>query len=141
MNKLKNCSECGRIFVDTGIGICRDCLDKQEEQMIEVTAYVRDHPHSTVKEIAKEVGVKEKLVRRMIREGRFITEGIEYEYPCERCKKPITEGRFCDACSKEIQQEAVEAQQKAVAAVEKARRDLGTGMHSKSILDKSKKDY
>lgn len=140
MNQLKNCPECGKIFVDTGVGVCRACLDKQEEQMIKVTAYVRDNPHSTVKQIAEALNVKEKLVRRMIREGRFITEGIEYEYPCERCKKLITEGRFCDACSKEIQQEAFEAQQRAVAAVEKARRDLGTGMHSKSILDKSKKE-
>ena len=47
-NKLKNCPDCGRIFVDTGLGVCRDCYDKLQEQMQEISSYVRDNPNSTV---------------------------------------------------------------------------------------------
>ena len=82
--KLKNCSNCGRVFVDTGLGICRDCHEKEEEQMQEVSSYVRDHPHSRVKEIYEALGVKKRLVMRMIREGRFVMDGMAIEYPCER---------------------------------------------------------
>ena len=74
--KLKNCSNCGRVFVDTGLGICRDCHEKEEEQMQEVSSYVRDHPHSRVKEICEALGVKERLVMRMIREGRFVMDSL-----------------------------------------------------------------
>ena len=81
--KLKNCSNCGRIFVDTGLGICRDCHEKEEEEMQKVSSYVRDNPHSRVRDICEALGVKERLVMRMIREGRFVMDGVAIEYPCE----------------------------------------------------------
>ena len=120
--KLKNCSNCGRIFVDTGLGICRDCHEKEEEQMQEVSSYVRDHPRSRVKEIAEALGVKERLIMRMIREGRFVVDGVALEYPCETCGTFITKGRFCDKCNKDLQDQISQQQQRnaAQAAKEKA---------------------
>ena len=114
--KLKNCSSCGRIFVDTGLGICRDCQEKEEEQMQEVSSYVRDNPHSRVKEICEALGVKERLVMRMIREGRFVMDGVAIEYPCETCGKPITSGRFCAACNHDLQSQLGQQQKKIAAA-------------------------
>lgn len=119
--KLKNCSNCGRVFVDTGLGICRDCHEKEEEQMQEVSSYVRDHPHSRVKEICEALGVKERLVMRMIREGRFVMDGMAIEYPCESCGTPITAGRFCDKCNKDLQDQLSQQQKKIAAQAAKAR--------------------
>ena len=31
--KLKNCPECGKLFMDMGARICRDCMDREEELM------------------------------------------------------------------------------------------------------------
>ena len=71
--KLKNCPECGKLFMDMGSRICRDCLEREDELMVRVSSFVRDHPHSTIKDIVEGVeGVKERLVRRMIKEGRFV---------------------------------------------------------------------
>lgn len=119
--KLKNCSGCGRVFVDTGLGICRDCHEKEEDQMQEVSSYVRDHPHSRVKEICEALGVKERLVMRMIREGRFVTDGAAVEYPCESCGTLITTGRFCDKCNKDLQDQFSQQQQKLEAQAAKTK--------------------
>ena len=122
-NKLKNCPECGRIFVDTGIGICRDCYEKEEETMQEIASYVRDNPNSKVKDIVDALGVKERLVMRMIRDGWFVTEGANLEYPCERCGTSITEGRFCEKCNAELQKEMERSKEKLIkqAAAEAAK--------------------
>ncbi len=135
--KLKNCPDCGKLFMDMGTRICRDCLDKEEELMLKVSSFVRDHPHSTIKEVVEGVeGVKERLVRRMIQEGRFQQDGIDITYPCEKCGKPINFGRYCVECDEEIKNEVMKAQQKAVnRAMQaiKAQRPKGTGFRSKDL--------
>jgi flagellar operon protein (TIGR03826 family) len=133
-NQLKNCSECGRIFVDTGIGVCRDCYEKQQDQMQEISSYVRDNPHSTVKQICEALKVKEKLVMRMIREGRFVTDGVSVEYPCESCGTPITSGRFCDKCNDDLAKQMQQTQQKMTAKVAAAApQKKGSGMYSRDM--------
>lgn len=132
-NKLKNCPECGRIFIDTGVGMCRDCLDKQEQTMIEISSYVRDHPHCTVKEVCDEMHVKEKLVMKMLREGRFITEGIHFEYPCAGgCGTMILEGKYCDKCQKAMKEKMVAAQEK-ITKIVAEKHEQGPGMYSKDM--------
>ncbi|WP_462331689.1 flagellar protein [Schwartzia sp. (in: firmicutes)] len=132
-NTLKNCSECGRVFVDTGIGVCRDCYEKQQDQMQEISSYVRDNPHSTVKQICEALNVKEKLVMRMIREGRFVTDGVQLEYPCESCGAPITSGRFCDKCNGELAKQMQQTQKKMVAKAPAPAAKKGSGMYSRDM--------
>ena len=125
--KLKNCPECGKLFMDMGVRICRDCMDKEEEMMLKISSFVRDHPHSTIKEM---------LIRRMIKEGRFVQDGMDVSYPCEKCGKMINNGRFCPKCDEELKKEVVKAQKKAVErAVQavKEKRPMGTGFRSKDL--------
>lgn len=101
--KLKNCPRCGRLFMDMGRKICEACYEKELQDEEKAAEYVRKHPDAHIKEIVEGTGVKEKIVMRMVREGRFVaTAGVEISYPCERCGKPIINGRFCDACNKAI---------------------------------------
>jgi len=138
--KLKNCPECGKLFMDMGSRICRDCLEREDELMVQVSSFVRDHPHSTIKDIVEGVeGVKERLVRRMIKEGRFVQDGIDISYPCEKCGKPIHRGRFCDKCDAEIKKDVMKAQKNAVERAVKAvaeKRPMGTGFRSKDMGQK-----
>ena len=135
--KLKNCPECGKLFMDMGSRICRDCLEKEEELMVKVSSFVRDHPHSTIKDIVDGVeGVKERLVRRMIKEGRFQQDGMDITYPCEKCGKPIHRGRFCSKCDGELKKDVLKAQKKAVERAVKAvaeKKPQGTGYRSKDL--------
>ncbi|WP_196592602.1 flagellar protein [Pectinatus sottacetonis] len=108
VNKMRNCPECGKLFIDTGAGMCRDCLRKEEESELIVSSYLRDNPGSTIKEIYDATGVKERTIMRMIRAGRFIGKG-KISYPCERCGTLITEGRYCNKCMQELKEDIKKA--------------------------------
>ena len=106
MNKLKNCSECGRVYMEIGQGMCQDCFLKEQEMEQVVYSFVRDHDKCSIKEIVDGTGVKEKVVFRMLKAGRFIASGLEISYPCQACGAPITTGKLCAKCSKDIRNQA-----------------------------------
>ena len=88
MNKLKNCAECGRLYMEIGQGMCPDCFRKEQEMEQVVYSFVRDHDKCSIKEIVDGTGVKEKVVFRMLKAGRFIASGLEITYPCQGCGAP-----------------------------------------------------
>lgn len=106
MGKLKNCSECGKLYMEVGQGMCRDCYAVEQEQEQIVYSYVRDHDKCGIKEIVDETGVKEKVVFRMLKAGRFVAMGLEITYPCQGCGAPITTGKLCNKCSTDILNQA-----------------------------------
>lgn len=109
---LKNCVECGRIFSPIrGEKICRECRLKEEELERQVMSYVRDNPGVSIQEAAHATGVPEKIVKRMAREGMFITQGYatNITYPCTRCGKPITNGTYCTDCLQILRNETKKA--------------------------------
>ena len=104
--KMKNCSSCGKVFVSINNSrICMDCREKEEQWEKEIMVYVRDHPDSRIGEIVKATGVQEPIIRRMIREGRFISSNINLYYPCEKCGSPIQRGQYCEKCQKGMRDE------------------------------------
>ena len=108
--KMKNCSSCGKVFVSiNGSRICMDCREKEERWEKEIVEFVRDHPKSRIPEIVEATGVQEPVVRRMIREGRFLSSGVELFYPCEKCGSPIQKGQYCEKCQKEMREELTAA--------------------------------
>ena len=139
--KLRNCPVCGKLFAaDAATRMCRECFIKEQEKELEVTNYVRDHPKSKIPEIVENTGASEKMIKRMISEGRFQQVGVNLTYACEKCGEPIMVGKFCRNCMAELQKEVQSAQSKIVAKVEKeeaARK--GHGMYSKEPLKKKKK--
>ena len=93
--KMKNCSSCGKVFVSiNNARICMDCREKEEKWE---------------REIVEATGVQEPVIRRMIREGRFVSTGIELYYPCEKCGSPIDKGQYCEKCQKEMRDELTAA--------------------------------
>ena len=108
--KMKNCSSCGKVFVSiNNARICMDCRAKEEQWERTIVEFVRDHPKSTIAEIVEATGVQEPVIRRMIREGRFVSSGIDLYYPCEKCGSPISKGQYCDKCQKEMRDELTAA--------------------------------
>ena len=126
--ELKNCPGCGRVYVDTGLGMCRDCYEKELQQEDIVASYVRDNPRSAVKQICDATGVKERVVMRMIKAGRFISGNIAY--PCESCGALITRGRLCEKCNHDLLKQVEE--QKVIKAAQNVRTP-GRGMYSKDM--------
>ena len=108
--KMKNCSSCGKVFVSINNSrICVDCREKEEQWEKQIVEYVRDNPKSQIPEIVEATGVQEPVIRRMIREGRFLSSNIDLFYPCEKCGSPIQKGQYCDKCQKEMREELTAA--------------------------------
>ncbi|NLP42529.1 MAG: flagellar protein, partial [Veillonellaceae bacterium] len=68
---LKNCPECGRLFVENPSGMCPACYEKVEEDELKVVEYLRDTRKASLKEIHEATGVKEGIIMRMIKRGRL----------------------------------------------------------------------
>jgi transposase-like protein len=102
---LKNCIECGRLYVENPSGLCPECYDKEEKEEIIITEYMRKVGKASMQQIHEETGVNERTIMRMMKKGRFIGK-FDISYPCEICGAPITEGRLCLDCSKNILDQA-----------------------------------
>ncbi len=102
--KLKNCPICGKTFIGTPAHrVCRDCREKEYQMERTIISYVRDHPGARPAEIVAETGASEKLLRRMIEEGRFIELG-NIRYPCKKCGRLISTGKYCRECYSKMKQ-------------------------------------
>ena len=84
MAKLRNCSQCGKLFMSNGEKICPNCVQAQADLELVVVDYVRDHPKCKITEIMEETGAPESLIRRLIEEGRFEQVGVSLNYPCKK---------------------------------------------------------
>lgn len=121
MGKIKNCSECGRLYMEIGQGVCPDCFAKEEEMEKVVYDYVRDHDKCGIKQIVDDTGVKERVILRMLKAGRFVSSGLEVTYPCRSCGAPITEGTMCPKCKNDLLNQAKQLQaSKTVRKVDKS---------------------
>ncbi|MBU2699141.1 ribosomal protein L32 [Sporomusaceae bacterium BoRhaA] len=99
---LANCQQCGKLYMENEFGICVDCIRLQQEDEAKVGAYLRDVvDHASVAEIHEATGVKERVIMRMIRQGRIIG-GVKVFYACETCGAPIANGRLCEKCNQNI---------------------------------------
>lgn len=97
-NHLRNCRICHKLFVDTGLGICQSCYEKEREDEKIVIEYVREHHQASLQEIVEDTGVDARVVSKMIERGQFIMGDNEITHPCKRCGKPIVRGIYCPQC-------------------------------------------
>ena len=104
-NRLRNCPVCGRLFTDTGLGICPHCYDKRRESEKLVIQYVKEHPNATIRQVCQETEASYELVKEMIRRDQFIAIGGHVTYPCSTCGKPIMRGTQCPQCLAKLRKE------------------------------------
>lgn len=95
------CKECGGVMVFKGVGEyhCEDCGLVDYDDYGKVRLYIECHKGATAAEIEKEVGVPQRTVRRLLKDGRIeIAEGSKMYLRCELCGKQIRSGQFCPEC-------------------------------------------
>ena len=105
--KLKNCANCGKMFVSSrGEHLCRDCMIKEEEKEREVLDYVREHQGCPIQEVIEAMGVTDKFIKNMINKGLFANiDRTDFFYPCSSCGKPIRNGTYCSDCLSRLRSE------------------------------------
>lgn len=130
---VKNCPECGKLFMENPSGLCPACYKQEEIYEHKIGEYLREFGKSSVEEIHKATGVKEKVILRMLRSGRLFTEGQNLiNYPCDMCGAPIYEGRLCSKCGSNFTKQVKEVWKTDDHAVESQR---GVRMYTKNSKD------
>lgn len=90
-------------------GLCPACYKQEEIYEHKIGEYLREFGKSSVEEIHKATGVKEKVILRMLKSGRLFAEGQNLvNYPCDMCGAPIYEGRLCSKCGSDFTKQVKE---------------------------------
>ena len=93
--------ECGTLCVENPTGLCPSCVREEEAAEDRVSEFLKEQKRASLEDIHKATGVKHKVILRMIKRGRITADAI-ITYPCETCGQPISAGRVCDECNKNI---------------------------------------
>lgn len=128
--QLKNCPECGKVFLENGSGYCSACMQQREEQKTEIISFLRDNPEAGVDEICDALGVKKSLVIYMLQPGRLEGLDVHVEYPCAACGAKILSGRYCRSCSEKMTEELEAGARR---ARYNAARKRGKGRHDENF--------
>ena len=132
-DNLKNCRVCGKVFIVQGNeSLCRDCLQKEEADRNKVMDYVRDNPGVSIDKTIADTGVPDRLVKRMVLEGKFSSDGARFATQsvrvCAICGTPIVgTGIYCRACALNLQRKTKQmAEQTVDPKTQKKRGELNT---------------
>jgi hypothetical protein len=70
-----------------------------EAKFQEVKEYIRNHPGSTIPDVAEACDVDQAQIRAWLKDDRLeLTEDSPIRLSCESCGTQIRSGRFCDKC-------------------------------------------
>ncbi|HHU63487.1 MAG TPA: MerR family transcriptional regulator [Clostridiales bacterium] len=131
---IRNCKSCGKIFLYQGISICPACSRERDRQYEIVRDYLYENPGANIVEVSEATGVEEDVILMFLKEGRLQLAKPGIGLNCERCGVPITTGRLCDNCVKEIKTEAKEITKTELNNAKK----LGSGGERMHVLDRIK---
>lgn len=109
------CEKCGGVYVFKGLGEyqCEECGEKAYDDYGKVRAYIEEHKGATAAQIEDAIGVSQKTIRRLLRDGRLeVAEGSRTFLHCELCDKAIRSGRYCPECEMKMHR-SMEAKERA----------------------------
>lgn len=117
INIPRQCVKCGGVMIFKGLGEyqCEDCGELAYDDYGKVRAYIEEHKGATAAQVEEAVGVSQKTIRYLLREGRLeVTEDSRMFLYCDLCHKPIRSGRFCTECETKVHR-SMEANQREMA--------------------------
>lgn len=103
--KLQNCTECGKVFLQTVGDLCPNCILEEEEDFKKIKDLVVESTgFFSAEELHEKTGVAMKRIIKFIRQGRLQFANIQTVLTCESCGDPIEEGRYCTSCKAKMLQ-------------------------------------
>lgn len=112
-NIPRECEECGGVMVFKGLGEyqCESCGQLAYDDYGKVRNYIEEHKGATAAQIEEAVGVSQKTIRRLLKEGRLeVAEGSRTFLRCELCGTSIRSGRYCPECEVKMHRSLEEKQ-------------------------------
>lgn len=101
MPELRNCRECGKLFVGTG-PLCPDCVRKDAEQFERLRSHLEETPGAFIQETCEATGVSPATIRRFVAEGR-LSMAADAGATCTVCGAPVVTGRLCPDCQANLE--------------------------------------
>ncbi len=101
---VRQCKECGKLFQYVGNPNCPECIEMLDELFVKVRDYIYKNPDATIKEVSEKTEIKERILFDFLKEDRLSLKDATGILQCERCRKPINAGRFCNDCKLELEQ-------------------------------------
>lgn len=107
MGELRNCPQCGKVFMYMVRNLCPACIELEEQQYEDVRTYLRKNPGAQVEQIVEDTGVDEAKVMRWLRDGRLevADAGGRPVLTCQRCGRRVEKGTLCPTCMQVLAQE------------------------------------
>jgi len=99
---IKRCRRCGKIFNSFGENTCAECVEELDKIFNLVQDYIYDHEDADVVEISKALDIDGKIILNFIKDGSLTLSESNFALSCERCKKPIHSGRYCNECKESL---------------------------------------
>ncbi|MGD0153542.1 MAG: MerR family transcriptional regulator [Thermacetogeniaceae bacterium] len=99
---LRNCPECGRMFIIKYKNLCPNCIEQREADFKTIKDYLLINGHANVREINIKTGIPMRRMLRILHDERLnvILEKRDINVlKCKHCGAPISGGRFCTKCS------------------------------------------
>ena len=112
-NIPRDCEKCGGVMVFKGLGEyqCEDCGELAYDDYGKVRNYIEAHKGATAAQIEDAIGVSQRSIRRLLKEGRLeVAEGSRAFLQCELCGKSIRSGRYCSDCEVKMHRRLEEKQ-------------------------------
>lgn len=120
-NIPRECNECGGVMVFKGVGEyrCERCGLVGYDDYGKVRCYIEAHKGATAAQIEQEVGVSQRTIRRLLKDGRIeVADNSRVFLRCELCDKQIRSGQYCPECEikvhRNIEDKQREMQNKAI---------------------------
>lgn len=123
----RECKVCGGVMVFKGVGEyrCEKCNALDYDDYGKARLYIEEHPGATAAQIEENMGVSQKTIRLMLKDGRLeIREDSKSFLRCEVCGKNIRSGQFCPECEKNVHKKIEEQQRE----LQQKAKGLGIGM-------------
>lgn len=108
------CEKCGGVMVFKGLGEyqCEECGVLAYDDYGKVRGYIEEHRGATAVQIEEAIGVSQKTIRRLLKDGRLeVAEGSKMFLRCELCGKDIRSGQYCPECEVKMHR-SLEAKQR-----------------------------
>ena len=91
------------IFKGVGEYHCEDCGAVDYDDYGKVRMYIEEHRGATAAQIEDAVGVSQRAIRQMLKDGRLeVTADSRTFLHCELCGKAIRYGQYCQECETAI---------------------------------------
>ncbi len=105
MSDIRNCPKCGKIFAFLRSPICPACQQLEEQEFELVKEYIYENPGMNMSIVSEETGVPIEKILKFLKDERLelTSESENLILECERCKRPVRSGKYCDKCKNDLE--------------------------------------